>query len=268
MYYYDQNRSERNSRKPAWVAFFAYCIICMLMLWLVKFNFVEDSVSAGNGILINFGTVEQASGLHDLPANDSQEVVADASSQASASEEELLTQEIEEAPEVEQARQPKPAPTPTPTPTPAPTTTAEATPSRTVDRRTLFNAGRTTGSTSTSEGTTSSGVGNQGVQTGVVEGSHQGAGSVCSMGFSLEGRSLAEVLPRPSANANECGTGGVGITVDGRGRVTEAIILARGTTTSNPALRQAARDAALKAKFDSSDNDVQRGTITYTFKLD
>jgi len=59
----------------------------------------------------------------------------------------------------------------------------------------------------------------------------------------------------------------VKITVDRSGKVTQAEPGQRGSTTMNPDLLDAARRAALQAKFNVDNNAAafQTGTITYRF---
>ncbi|PKP04377.1 MAG: hypothetical protein CVU11_04950 [Bacteroidetes bacterium HGW-Bacteroidetes-6] len=59
----------------------------------------------------------------------------------------------------------------------------------------------------------------------------------------------------------------VTIWVDKQGNVTRAEPGAIGTTVSNPTLWNAAKTAALQAKFDVNNDapEVQKGTITYNF---
>jgi TonB family protein len=90
----------------------------------------------------------------------------------------------------------------------------------------------------------------------------KGTGISCS----LAGRT-ATSTPKPNYPGREDGTVVVKITVDKSGRVTAAEPGQRGTTTMNPDLHDAARRAALQAKFNVDENApaLQTGTITYRF---
>ena len=90
----------------------------------------------------------------------------------------------------------------------------------------------------------------------------KGTGISCS----LAGRT-ATSTPKPNYPGREDGTVVVKITVDKSGRVTAAEPGQRGTTTMNPDLHDAARRAALQAKFNVDENApaFQTGTITYRF---
>ncbi len=114
--------------------------------------------------------------------------------------------------------------------------------------------------------------GNQGVPTGDPNAGTYGPGgkgsgiSGTGISYSLAGRS-ATSTPKPNYPGREEGTVVVKITVDQSGRVTQAEPGQRGTTTMKPDLLDAAKRAALLAKF-NVDNDApayQTGTITYKF---
>ncbi len=131
-------------------------------------------------------------------------------------------------------------------------------------------AGRNTGTTSTGEGVTT-GTGNQGVVTGSVDSRVRGEGSGLGTegtSFDLAGRK-ALALPAPKYDYQVEGIVVVNVTVDRQGNVTEANAPGKGTTATDPNLFRVAREAALLAKFDVKTDAtfVQRGTITYIFKL-
>lgn len=86
--------------------------------------------------------------------------------------------------------------------------------------------------------------------------------------FSLKGRKSSSV-PIPSYNLQESGRVIVEITVNKRGIVTNARPGMPGSTTTSPALYDAAKKAAMKAKFnaDPSAPEFQNGKISYTFFL-
>lgn len=112
------------------------------------------------------------------------------------------------------------------------------------------NQGATNGSPN-SDNYNGSGLGNKGVS------------------YSLNGRNSLSI-PKPQYNLQESGKVVVEITVDKNGRVVSARPGMPGSTTSNAQLFDAAKKAALKAKFNSDTNAAayQQGTITYHFQLD
>ena len=83
----------------------------------------------------------------------------------------------------------------------------------------------------------------------------------------LQGRGLVGDLPRPSYPGGKSGKVVIRVTVDARGYVTGASYEPVGSTTDASELIEAARAAALKARFTESRATVQGGTITYVFRL-
>ncbi len=93
--------------------------------------------------------------------------------------------------------------------------------------------------------------------------------SKVSASFNLNGRVLL-LLPKPKYSCNGEGVIVVRITVDKEGVVMDAEVDTRGSNTDNPELSDAARTAAMLAKFNADSNAIedQSGTITYRFVLD
>lgn len=125
-----------------------------------------------------------------------------------------------------------------------------------------FGKGSSMGNRGT--GTTGSGV--QGSPTGNSNtGKSIGVGGVGS--WDLNGRSLTGSLPIPVYNVQDEGRVVVTIVVNPSGRVISTSINKR-TNTVSTALRRAAEEAARKARFNVTDGvNNQTGTITYYFKL-
>lgn len=125
-----------------------------------------------------------------------------------------------------------------------------------------------------SQGTTFPG-GNQGVSTGDPNAANYGQGGSgtgdqgSGVSFSLSGRSQIS-LPKPKYPGDDSGVVVVKVTVDKNGKVTGAEPGARGTTIMNKQFWNEAKQAALKAKFNASQNApaFQQGTISYRFVLD
>ena len=117
--------------------------------------------------------------------------------------------------------------------------------------------------------------GNQGVATGDPNAGNYGQGGSGSgnqgsgISFSLSGRSAIS-LPKPKYPGDDAGLVIVKVTVDKNGKVTAAEPGARGTTIMNQEFWNEAKQAALKAKFNVSQNApaYQQGTISYRFVLD
>lgn len=85
----------------------------------------------------------------------------------------------------------------------------------------------------------------------------------------LKGRTIMGSLPIPGYNVQNSGKVVVRIFVNREGTVTVAQPGFTGTTVNDKSLWDAARNAALKAKFNTSNSapESQEGTITYIFKL-
>jgi len=136
-------------------------------------------------------------------------------------------------------------------------------------RNAFGNAG-TTGTTGQSEGI-AGGEGNQGVESGTPGVRNYGPGGGIGDGtisYSLGDRRY-QSLPIPKYDYQGEGKVVVEISVDRAGNVTKAIAGVKGSTALDEYLLKVARDAAMKAKFDSNNNAplLQKGTITYVFKL-
>lgn len=260
------------------------------------------------GILINFGVDDDGSGLIEpsAAAQPPQETISvpETSSEEEASEsaeEEILTQELEEAPEVKAVPEKDPE-------TERLEREAREAEQRRLDelerqrqeelerlrqeelerqrreeeqrrideinnrtRNALESAQNNKENTSRSEGETT-GTGNQGREEGAVDAtSHTGGpGGLGDEGisFSLEGRT-PQSLPKPEYNYQVEGAVVVEVTVDRNGNVTSANPGVKGSTTLNEHLMAAAKKAALAAKFDRKPDApaFQKGTITYHFML-
>ena len=134
-----------------------------------------------------------------------------------------------------------------------------------------FGGNAANGGTS-GEGNTQT-TGNQGDPTGSVDSKNRGPGGGKGAGvsFSLDGRNVIGSLAKPEYAVNEYGDVVVTITVNKEGDVIDAKPGAKGTTTTDSRLWEAARKAAMSAKFNRvTGQDAplsQKGTITYKFKL-
>lgn len=124
------------------------------------------------------------------------------------------------------------------------------------------------GSESSNQGQGEVLAGNQGQVQGNTESANQ-VGSGSGYGdFSLDGRSHMGALPRPSFNIEAEGVVMVRIVVNSEGHVISAELDLLGTDTDNQKLRNAAVEAAKKAKFNAiQTKGNQAGSITYRFRL-
>ncbi len=270
MNYY--NPDEHSSRIWGGVAALLYFLLLLCALIFVRFDFAHPE-REDLGILINFGESEVGSGAEDLAATDVASTPPPPTPKVVEQPQELLTDESSDV-----AMQSSP-PKPTPKPTPEVKNTVESTnkptvetppveEQRTVNKNALF-PGRTEKSTATSQGTSEDAVGNQGAPTGSPEGAGGGVGGgLIETSFSLNGRSLMGSLPKPNYNSNTTGKVIITVVVNELGAVTSAAYQPQGSTTNSSVLVEAARSAALKAKFSESESILQGGTITYIFKME
>ena len=233
------------------------------------------------GILVNFGTDEAGSGDTEPQFTEAgdREVIPQRQESASLIQEEEtnLTQDFEEAPSIKDDPVDK-------TTTEqeqevvnkeVSETTGELVPepvevTREVNERALYKGRQDSNNTDEGEGITE-GEGNQGSPTGSPDSDNysnalsQGGGGVT---WSLEGRNPIS-LPKPEYKYQVEGTVVVRIRVDRNGKVISAEAGVRGSNTADTRLLEAARDAALKARFDSNAAAAiqQQGTLTYRFIL-
>lgn len=126
------------------------------------------------------------------------------------------------------------------------------------------------GTTSKSEGD-AGGTGNQGVPAGSVDSKNRGVGSGLGnqgISYDLQGRGF-QSLPAPKYDYQGEGRVVVEVSVDRSGKVIQAVPGSKGSTTLDEYLLRVAKEAALKARFDPKSDApaIQKGTITYNFIL-
>lgn len=231
------------------------------------------------GVIVNIGMVDEASGdIQPMADVVSKEPVVEKVQPATAPEENIATQELEEVniPPVKKVDTKKDV---KPTKTEVKNTTKPAEPVKTVNTSALYQ-GKTTASKSQGTG---SGTGDQGSKDGDPnsnytgkngngtgdgggEGTGKGTGSGKGISFSLSGRKLIRT-PQITDHSQETGKVVVDITVDKDGTVETAIPGGRGSTTTSAYLFRLAKEAAMKAKFNPSPEgaDIQKGTISFVF---
>ncbi|MDR1171515.1 MAG: hypothetical protein LBL24_03575 [Bacteroidales bacterium] len=235
---------------------------------------------AEQGILVDFGNNDRGFGNFEPRMADPVPVQPKPEpAQVVQPEDQTLTQDVEETialpPKPKPTEKPKDKPKETPEETPK-ETPKETQPveqpkpvERTVDTRAMYPGRGNAASTATSQGE-AGGQGNQGVTTGAPDVHVYGEGGDVGGGnkFALTGRSLVGRLPLPTYNVQDQGIVVVAITVDKDGKVIKATPGAKGSTTLNKILLDAAGEAARQAKFSRKPDAIeQTGTITYIFKL-
>ncbi|MBP4141413.1 energy transducer TonB [Flavobacterium sp. P4023] len=223
-----------------------------------------------NGIAINFGTTEFGSGNIQPTEAIQSEPKAVAAKEAAASNEEILSQDVEEAVVIKEAKKNKPTkeaakeevkPKPKEIPKPS-KSTSDALSS-------LINGPK-------SDGKAQGGEGNDDVagDKGSINGNPyansyygSGSGSGNGSGWGLNGRSIS-TRGKEIQKCNEFGTVVVQITVNRNGNVIAAKYT-KGTTNTNPCLVEPALATARKYKWqpDPKAPETQIGFITVNFKI-
>lgn len=255
-------------------------LLALFLLFAVLKSVIPDE--SEGGVLVNFGYVDEASGMFEpegnggVPTGVIASVPPTPSTGPSLSDEGIVTQDIEESVALSDAQRKE--------------NEKKAAEERRLKeeerkrreeeqrRQNISNqvagafgsssgsGGIASSSPGTSEGT-GTGTGNQGSPQGNSDqGLYSGIGGYGS--FSLNGRNVGrEGLPRPAYSIPESGVIVVSITVSPKGDVI-ATSIARGTTIDNASMRKAAMEAAKKAKFNTIEGlNNQTGTITYRFQL-
>jgi TonB family protein len=249
-----------------------------LVFVFIYFGFTTPlPLPAEEGILINFGDSETGMGSVEprVSRQQQQQVQSPPPQPVQPAEEQVLTQDYEEAPSIEASPQQRTEPqveTPSET-TEKPKEEIEEEPEepkREVNRNALYRGRNESNNQSNSEGNTYQG-GNQGSATGSPDSDDRTLGLSLvggGMSVSLSGRSVQN-LPSPEYNQQVEGKVVVQITVDRNGNVTQAIPGVKGSNTLDSYLLAVAKQAALQAKFDRKPGApaYQQGTITYNFKL-
>ena len=268
-------------------------LVVALLIIFVTFR-VKIPEPIEEGLLVNFGFDETGEGLFEPAPEPVSPPPPPESAGEQGGEEALLTQDFEEAVEVE-----KKEPSPEELKRQAEARAAEIRrqleaeaerkrieqeeaerrkkeeEQRRIDQanaraRGAFSNAGNVGTSGQSQGE-AGGQGNQGVQSGTPDAPNYGPGGgqgTDGISFDLSGRK-AQSLIKPPYDLQKEGVVVVAITVDRNGRVTDATPGIKGSTTLDGDLLRLAKEAALKTRFESSNDApiIQKGTITYVFRL-
>jgi colicin import membrane protein len=272
-------------------------ILLAILIIFITFRVKMPELSE-EGLLVNFGYDETGQGLYEPAPQPVQPPPPPPSAGDQEADEAVLTQDFEEAPEVEK-KQPDPEELRKQAEARAAAEKRrqeeaaiaarirreqeitdslhrveeekqhriQATNARAAN---AFSKTSATGTAGQSEGVTG-GPGNQGVESGTVGVRTYGPGGGTgnsSISYELGGRGY-QSLPLPKYDYQGEGVVAVNVTVDREGKVTKAVAGGKGSTTLDEYLLKVAREAALKARFDSKPDApvIQQGTIYYNFKL-
>ncbi|NLN96380.1 MAG: TonB family protein [Bacteroidales bacterium] len=220
------------------------------------------------GVEVNLGYSDEGSGLTQQSADQSQMFRHPEPTQ---NKEEFASQSTEETPAIPSQKENITKPTTQPVKTepiqpPQPQPDPEPEPPK-IDPRAIYRGTTQQNQNGQGEGITGQ-PGDQGKPTGTPDSqSYEGSGGAGDgISYNLSGRSATH-LPKPDYPSREQGKVVVTIWVNREGKVVRASSGAQGTTTSDPSLRRAAEQAAIKTRFSPSPDspDEQKGVITYIF---
>lgn len=264
-------------------------LLLLLFFYLVLTTPVPP-LSGGEGVLVNIGYMDMASGeIQPMSENITEDpAVTQPTPQEQVEEAPVATQDLEDAPVINNPKPKKPDVKVKPVaekPKPVVSNTTPVKPvEKSPDPRAMYKG---KSSNSTSQGTAQSGTGDQGNPagdpfsnqygtpgsgngsgTGFGTGTGTGNGNAPGISFDLSGRSMVR-KPAISDNSQEQGKVVIEVTVDKNGKVLTANGPYRGSTTTSGILVRKAKEAALKTQFNPSPAGVeeQRGTITFNFIL-
>lgn len=254
-------------------------VVLILLLLFLGLTYLDPPPESG--IAINFGTSEVGSGekqptepIKSAPKqNTSPETVTEPEPVV---EEEVVTQDIEDAPVVEEKKKPTPKPVEEKKPEEPKKEPPAEKPEPKPDKATtdamssILSGPERTGAESGGEGDD-----NQAGDKGDPQGDPN-ANSYYGSGTGLDGDGNYRLGGRRALNkekfvqdCNESGIVVVRIEVDRSGKVINAIPGVKGTTNASSCLTDPAKRAALATRFNSDEDAPSRqvGTIIYNFKL-
>ncbi|MCF8303487.1 MAG: TonB family protein [Bacteroidales bacterium] len=240
----------------------------IILLILLAFTLNTKIPEPGSeGLVVNLGYTEEGTGKTQ-PEEPSVVEKSTPPSPAPSGSEEIVTQETQEAPSMEDAPVDKEKEEEKPVEEDKVKPEEEQEQEKPeINERALYKGKSKDASKGENEGVTGE-TGDQGKQLGDEDAANREGkgGEGEGISFSLKGRG-AKYLPKPEYKSEEQGQIVVNIWVDRDGNVTKAIVSARGTNISDLNLRRQAEKAAKNAVFsaDRSAPEVQKGTITYKF---
>ncbi|MBK0370550.1 energy transducer TonB [Flavobacterium agrisoli] len=259
---------ETEEEKKSFIITSVLFVIMFLLFFFLGLTYMDPPPE--NGIAINFGTTDVGSG-NIQPTEAIQSAPQPTNSQPStASDDEVLSQDIEEAVVMKEVKKIKPTKTPTKEETkPKPTESPKPSKSTTDALSSILNGPKSDGKATGGEGNDNQ-AGDKGNPNGDPYANSyygSGGGSGGGRGWGLNGRKLS-ATGKEVQKCNEFGTVVVQITVNRSGNVIAAKYT-KGTTNTNPCLIEPALATARKYKWQADSNapETQIGFITVNFKL-
>jgi len=248
-------------------------VVVLLLLFIFGLTYLDPPLE--QGIAINFGTTDFGSGevqpLEQVQTSPSQTTPQTESQPETEVKEEVVTQEIEDAPVIKKEEKPKEVTKPV-VEKPKEQVKAEPKPDKsTTDAlSSLMNGPKQDGTAKSGEGNDNK-AGDKGSPDG-----DPNASSYYGIGKGLDGDGNYLLGGRRAIHkkiiVQDCNQEGivvVDIDVDRNGNVTKAIPGVKGTTNNSKCLLEPAKRAALETKFNSDANAPARqvGRIIYRFSL-
>jgi periplasmic protein TonB len=283
MNYSSEIEQEKKNKRKGMITSFVIHALLILLLWWLGLPYL-DPPPPDEGILVNFGTTE--TGFGQQPSEVMEEVTEITPSDPTptppvtqqSEQEEVVTQEEEiTAPVIKKEEVKKEVKKEMPVketpkePVKEPIKEDLKKEEPKVNERAMFTGKKSENNNPNNQGITQ-GKGDQGAKDGDPSSNNYGDKSYgkgdSGVGYDLGGRGKI-ALPLPEYNSQETGTVKVRIKVDQSGKVVGVEIEPKGTTTTSNTLKSAALAAARKARFtpDATAQEIQFGTITYTFKV-
>lgn len=262
-----QNHSiteDKRARITALTGTILFHLLLLLLLLMLALR-TPLPLPGEEGVEVNLGNSDQGMGM-EQPLKPASLSNAAPPQQQTGAKEEVLTQDIEEAPAIEnpsKIKNKKPADQKTKV---TPTVAVNKEP--VVNPNAMYKGSSNKSATGQNQGITGK-PGDQGKPNGTPGSPNYtgpgGAGDGPS--FDLGGR-YARKLPLPDYNSAEQGAVVVTIKVNKEGKVIEARAGAKGTNISDQKLWKMAEEAAKRSTFTAKSDaaEEQKGTITYNFK--
>jgi TonB family protein len=244
---------------------------------------------SGNGIELNLGFSDVGSGTTPLEMPTIAEVAKpEAVTETKPDKGKLVTQDMEEVPKIKEQdvsepkkvkKETKKVVAESPVKAVKKETTKEPVPNQHAlykgNKTSAEGSDKTPGDKGDPNGTLGAkafggknGLGGTGGGTGGGDGTGKGTGIGPGITANLKDRKPIN-LPKPEYKHQVEGTVVVEVTVNQEGKVTQAVPGAKGSNTVDESLWEAAKQAALLARFDKKSDAAtfQKGTITYVFRL-
>ncbi len=259
-----------------------------LIFLILLFTYLKTAIppfpeaGGGGGVIVNIGTVDEASGeIQPMAETVTKDPNVERVKPTPTTDDNVATQENEATHTIKVSPIKKPTVV-----KPQVIQVKKPEPPRKSDPGALYQ-GKTTASKSQGTGhgtgdqgdpqgdpnskyTGKNGLGGTGNGTGPGDGAGDGPGKGSGSGkgfsFTLAGRQMVRA-PQVSDHSQETGKVVVDITVDKTGTVVSAAPGGRGSTTTSSYLFRLAKEAAMKAKFTANPDaaDIQKGTMTFVF---